>query len=79
MQNFKKIGSKLTEKSPKIMRSCLIIFNLTASIVTSRSDEMTDLIGQSTVITMYSKLIIMTPTNSLTLEFQDSSQMTRKC
>ena len=29
---FKEIGSKLTEKSPKIMRSRLIIFNLTASI-----------------------------------------------
>ena len=33
LQNFKKIGSKLTEKSPKIMRSWLIIFNLTASIM----------------------------------------------
>ena len=28
----KEIGSKLTEKSPKIMRSWLIIFNLRASI-----------------------------------------------
>ena len=33
VQNFKEIGSKLTEKSLKIMRSWLIIFNLTASIV----------------------------------------------
>ena len=32
-EKFKKIGSKSTEKSPKIMRSWLIIFNLTASIV----------------------------------------------
>ena len=30
--NFKVIGSKLTGKSPKIMRSWLIILNLTASI-----------------------------------------------
>ena len=26
LQNFNKIGSELTEKSTKIMRSCLIIF-----------------------------------------------------
>ena len=32
LQNFREIGSKLTEKSPKIMRSWLIIFNLTASM-----------------------------------------------
>ena len=30
-KNFKEIGSKLTEKSPKIMRSWLINFKLTAS------------------------------------------------
>ena len=32
MHNLKEIGLDLTEKSPKIMRSRLIIFNLTASI-----------------------------------------------
>ena len=36
LQNFKKIGLKLTEESPKIMRSWLIIFNLTASIGLAR-------------------------------------------
>ena len=33
MQNFQKIGSKLTEKSPKIIRSWLNIFNLTAGLI----------------------------------------------
>ena len=32
LQNLKKIGSEFTEKSLEIMRSWLIIFNLTASI-----------------------------------------------
>ena len=32
-QGNREIGSKLTEKSPKIMRSWLIIFYLTASIL----------------------------------------------
>ena len=32
MQNLKESALELTEKSPKIMRSWLIIFNLTASI-----------------------------------------------
>ena len=36
LQNFEEIGAKLTGKSPKIMQSWLIIFNLTATIYACR-------------------------------------------
>ena len=63
LQNFKKISLELREKSPKIMRSWLVIFNLTASIGDNNAWavkgiilQCTDLLSESLDIHVFARI-----------------------